>query len=91
MSLLLLFVIVPLLNWTITVQTLCLAPKVLANLSEGYLGTDCSVLGDAGPAKLSIVSKRTDCFEQVQRSYKEGTYLKAQKYCSTVRDNIFTR
>lgn len=59
-SLLFFFVILYLLNSTITVQTLCLAPKVLAKLTEKYLWTGCRICGHLGPAKSSIVSKRTN-------------------------------
>lgn len=59
-SLLLFFVILYLLNSTITVQTLCLAPKVLAKLTENCLWTGCRISGHLGPAESSVVSKRTN-------------------------------
>lgn len=53
--------------------------RVPAKLSEKYLGTGCTIPGDLGTAKLSTVSRRLNCFEQVQFRYKgraldEGMY-----------------
>lgn len=71
-SLLLFFVISYLLNLTITVRTLCLAPKVLAKLSERYLGTDCRNSDGVGPAELYIVSKRTIALNKYDAAIRKG-------------------